>query len=112
MYPGSSWRSEGEPVHRPHEYVCGGTAKLLRLFHPADGELRGKGVTSSANCVLHPWLKEELTAILAGLPEPEYVLSPQENRALLSAELPQLRMLLVPRQPHRAQDAGNSAVDV
>ena len=95
-------------MHRPHEYVRGGTAKLLTLFHPKGGELRVKGVTSSANCVLHPWLKEELTAILAGLPGPEMVLSPQENRALwkswqeglsepitLSAELPQLRMLLV-----------------
>ncbi len=63
---------------------------------------------SSANCVLHPWLKQELAAILAGLPEPEMVLSPEENRQLckrwqeglsepitLSAELPPLRMLLV-----------------
>ena len=107
-YPGSSWQPEGEPTRRPHEYVRGGTAKLLTLFHPADGELRVKGVTSSANRVLHPWLKEELAAILAGLPETEMVLSPEENRVLwkswqeglsepitLSAELPPLRMLLV-----------------
>lgn len=107
-YPGSGWRSEGEPARRPHEYVRGGTAKLLTLLHPADGELRVKGVGSSANSVLHPWLKEEPAAILAGLPEPVMVLSPQENRRLwkswqeglsapitLSAELPPLRMLLV-----------------
>ncbi len=107
-YPGSSWQPEGEPARRPHEYVRGGTAKLLTLFHPADGELRVRGVRSSANSVLHPWLKQELAAILAGLPEPEMVLSPEENRQLwkrwqeglsepitLSAELPPLRMLLV-----------------
>ena len=95
-------------MHRPHEYVRGGTAKLLTLFHPADGQLRVKGVRSSANTVLHPWLKQELTAILAGLPEPVIVLSPDENRQLwkswqyglsepitLSAELPTLRILLV-----------------
>ncbi len=107
-YPGSSWQPEGEPAHRPHEYVRGGTAKLLTLFHPVNGELKVKGVTSSANSVLHPWLKEELTAILARLPEPAMELSPEENRQLwkswqeglsepitLSTELPTLRMLLV-----------------
>lgn len=107
-YPGRSWQLEGEPTRQPHEYVRGGTAKLLTLFHPADGELRVKGVRSSANSVLHPWLKEALTAILAGLPEPEMALSAEENRQLwkswqegltgpitLSAELPALRMLLV-----------------
>ncbi len=107
-YPGSSWQPESEPTHQPHEYIRGGTTKLLTLFHPANGELRVKGVRGSANAVLHPWLKEELTAILAGLPEPAIVLSPEENRQLwkswqeglsepitLSAELPTLRMLLV-----------------
>lgn len=87
-------------------------------------------MTSSANSVLHPWLKEELTAILAGLPEPEMALSSEENRRLwkswqeglsepitLSAELPPLRVLLVldmmDRHPlNRAQDAGDGAVDV
>ncbi|MDP9352784.1 MAG: hypothetical protein M3P51_14770 [Chloroflexota bacterium] len=51
---GSSWQPEGKPMRRPHEYVRGGTAKLLTLLHPKGGELRVKGVTSSANCVLHP----------------------------------------------------------
>jgi hypothetical protein len=50
--------------------VRGGTAKLLTLFHPASGEVRGKGVTTAANAVLHPWLQEELTQILATLPAP------------------------------------------
>jgi hypothetical protein len=66
--PGPSWQEEGHPQQQPHEYVRGGTAKLLTLFHPATGEVRATGVTSSANVVLHPWLKTELTAILAGLP--------------------------------------------
>jgi hypothetical protein len=45
-YPGSSWEPEGHPQHRSHEYIRNGTAKLLTLFHPADGQVRVKGVTS------------------------------------------------------------------
>ena len=48
----------------------GDTTKLFTLFHPATGVLRAKGVTSSANAVLHPWLESELTMMLAGLPAP------------------------------------------
>jgi len=47
-----------------------GTAKVLTLFHPHDGEVRVKGVESATNAVLHPWLKEDLIDILKGLPEP------------------------------------------
>jgi hypothetical protein len=85
-----------------------GTAKLLTLFHPADGQVRVKGVTSVTNAVLHDWLKEELSAILADLPAAAVALSPAENRAAweawqtglrirpsLGADLPPLRMLLV-----------------
>jgi hypothetical protein len=35
-------------------------------FYPAG---RAKGATSAPNSVLHPWLQQELTAILAALPE-------------------------------------------
>src|SRR5918992_1473393 len=66
--PGSSWQPEGEPARQPHEYVRGGTAKLLTLFRPATGELRAEGVTNATNAVLHPWLQAELTAVLAALP--------------------------------------------
>ena len=106
-YPGSSWGPEGHPKHYSHEYVRNGTAKLLTLFHPVDGQVRVKGVTSCPNSVLHPWLKQELTDILAGLPQPAK-LPPEANRAVwdtwfeglslrptLPVELPPLRMLLI-----------------
>ena len=107
-YPGESWQPTGEPTHQPHEYLREGTAKLLTLFHPSDGRVRVKGVTSVTNEVLHTWLKEELSAILADLPTATTILSPEENRAAweawqiglsirptLSVDLPPLQMLLV-----------------
>lgn len=68
-YPGEQWRPEGDPGRQPHEYVRNGTAKLLTLFRPATGEVRAKGVRRATNAVLHPWLQEELSLILATLPE-------------------------------------------
>jgi hypothetical protein len=68
--PGARWRPHGQPACQPHEYIRGGTAKLLTLFRPATGEVRATGVTSGANAVLHPWLQTELEQILAGLPAP------------------------------------------
>jgi DDE superfamily endonuclease len=67
--PGQSWQPEGKPVCQPHEYIRGGTAKLLTLFRPATGEVRAKGVTNAPNVVLHPWLQTELLHILADLPD-------------------------------------------
>src|SRR4029079_6030610 len=67
-YPGQSWQPEGEPARQPHEYLRDGTAKVLTLFHPADGQVRVEGVTSCPNAVLHPWLKRGLAAILAAMP--------------------------------------------
>jgi hypothetical protein len=63
--PGTSWQPVGEPARRPHEYLRGGTAKLLTLFRPATGEVRAEPVDRAPNAVLHPWLERELTAILA-----------------------------------------------
>ena len=107
-YEGHSWQPEGQPKQQPHEYVRNGTAKLLTLFHPSDGQVRVKGVTSCPNTVLHPWLQQELSAILADLPAPLDNLDPETNRALwerwcagldnpppLPDDLPPLRMLLV-----------------
>jgi hypothetical protein len=106
-YPGQSWQPEGEPVRLPHEYLRDGTAKVLTLFHPADGRVRLHGVTACPNAVLHPWLKRELTDILAGMPEPRGEPATgwraawerwQEGLSIqptLLAEPPPLRMLLV-----------------
>ena len=108
-HPGPSWRPEGEPARQPHEYLRDGTAKVLTLFHPADGQVRLEGVTACPNAVLHPWLRRELSAVLDGL-----TLSPapaggadaarvawerwQDGltvKPTLLSELPPLRMLLV-----------------
>jgi hypothetical protein len=67
-HPGPSWQPECEPARQPHEYLRNGTAKVLTLFHPADGQVRLEGVTSCPNAVLHPWLRRELSAVLDGLP--------------------------------------------
>ncbi len=67
--PGQAWQPEGKPRCQPHEYIRGGTAKLLTLFRPATGEVRVKGVSRAPNAVLHPWLKTELLQILEELPE-------------------------------------------
>lgn len=106
--PGESWQPTGEPARQPAEYVRNGTAKLLTLFHPADGQVRVSGVTACPNAVLHPWLKQELMAILAHWPEPAPLDDPVANRQTwerwqeglttrftLPRELPPLRMLLV-----------------
>jgi hypothetical protein len=105
--PGTRWQPVGRPARYPHEHVRHGTAKLLTLFHPASGQVRAKGVPSCTNVVLHAWLEEELTAILAALPEAPLVPA-ADNRAAwerwqagltvkptLCAELPPLRLLLV-----------------
>jgi hypothetical protein len=106
-YPGQHWQPEGEPGKQPHEYVKNGTAKMLTLFHPATGKVRVKGVTTCPNAVLHEWLQQELTAILALLPDPPE-LSREENRARwqrwqeglqlapsIGDDMPPLRLLLV-----------------
>jgi len=106
-YLGHSWQPVGQPQRQPHEYIRTGTAKLLTLFHPADGQLRVKGVLSCPNTVLQPWLKQKLTEILASLPQPAQ-LEPTENRIRwqrwfeglsaqpdLPLDLPPLRMLLI-----------------
>jgi hypothetical protein len=81
---------------------------MLTLFHPADGQVRVKGVTSATNAVLHPWLKEELSVVLATLPKAADEQVCAANRAewlvwqegltqpiTLPQELPPLRMLLI-----------------
>ncbi len=107
--PGPSWQPAGQPAQQPHEYVRGGTAKLLTLFRPATGEVCALPVTHAPNEVLHPWLKAELATIVARLP----TLSPEEAtvratyayweqwreglavKATLLKDPPPLRVLLV-----------------
>lgn len=79
---GSSWQPKEHPKRFPHEYERHGTAKMLTFFHPRTGEVRVKGVSSVTNVVLHQWVKEQLTAIMADLPEPTVQLSSEENRAI------------------------------
>jgi DDE superfamily endonuclease len=102
--PGASWEPVGQPLRQPHEYIRGGTAKLLTLFRPATGEVRAKGVTRATNSVLHPWLQTELTQVLAELPPlttPEEAERPPLARwsSWLGREprepLPPLRLLLI-----------------
>jgi len=82
--PGASWQPEGHPALHPHEYERGGTAKLLTLFRPATGHLRAKGVLSAPNVVLHPWLKGELSEVLAEIEkkQPRETLPPESQRPL------------------------------
>lgn len=109
--PGKSWAEEGQARRQPHEYVRNGTAKLLTLFCPGSGEVRAKGVTAAPNAVLHPWLQQELTAVLDQLPPAPPVtdaVDAADNHATweqwqhglkmpitLPALLPPLRLLLV-----------------
>lgn len=106
-YGGLSWAPECKPKRLDHEYLPNGTAKLLTLLHPATGQVRVKGVTSSTNAVIHPWLKEQLTTILTADPPLDMTPSAANRthwerwqagltvRPTLPAELPPLRMLLI-----------------
>jgi transposase len=107
-HPGRSWRPQGEPATQPHEYVRGGTAKILTLFHPATGQVRLQPVARSTNAIVHPWLKATLAEIVAALPAGAAPLDGAQNRRLWQAwqegltvrftlppDLPPLRLLLV-----------------
>src|SRR4051795_2197085 len=65
---GGSWQSRDPPAPAPHEKDRGGTTQILTLFHPASGRVRLQPPTRGTNAVLHPWLRERLSAILAALP--------------------------------------------
>ncbi len=107
-YLSDAWQPEGAPVQQAHEYVRNGTAKVLTLVRPCDGQVRIKGVTSCPNTVLHPWLKQELTAIVAALPQSEPAFPSEQHQEAwrrwqegltvkftLRRELPPLRVLVV-----------------
>ena len=106
-HSGLSWQPQGRPTRQPHEYIRGGTTKILTLFHPASGQVRLHPVSCCTNAVLHPWLRERLTAILTELPAPaardpatthaawEVWQAGLTLRFTLPDDLPPLRLLLV-----------------
>jgi transposase len=107
-HPGASWQPREHPAKQPHEYIRGGTTKILTLFHPATGQVRLQPATRCTNAVLHPWLRERLSAILAELPPPAPSQDPAATPAAwqvwqagltlpftLPDDLPPLRLLLV-----------------
>jgi len=108
-HPGSSWQPREQPATQPHEYVRGGTTKILTLFQPATGQVRLRPAANGTNAVLHGWLKESLAAIVAALPVSTAAPSaPATTRTLWEAwqqdlvvrftlpeQLPPLRVLLV-----------------
>src|SRR3712207_3158642 len=67
-HSGASWQPRKHPAIQPHEYIRGGTTKILALFHPATGQVRLQPAPRGTNAVLHPWLRERLSEILAELP--------------------------------------------
>ncbi len=77
--PGGSWQLVGDPARQPHEYVRGGTAKLLTLFRPATGEVRAEPVDRTPNVVLHEWLRRELAVIVAACPPAPAVPGPGQR---------------------------------
>src|SRR4051794_36902500 len=104
---GVSWQPREHPAQQPHEYIRGGTTKILTLFHPASGQVRLQQAARGTNAVLHPWLREHLSEILAALPVPKASLDPTAARAAwavwqagltmpftLPHDLPPLRLLL------------------
>jgi len=107
-HPGGSWQPREHPATQPHEYIRGGTTKILTLFHPATGQVRLQPAPRCTNAVLHPWLRERLSAILAELPpsgSSQDVAATQAAWAVWQAgltlpftlphDLPPLRLLLV-----------------
>ncbi len=103
-HPGFSFQLEGKPATQDHQYIRGKTCKLLTLLQPATGKLRAEPVDQSTNAILHPWLKDELTAILKESP-PASELVPEGRRwqdwdpfpaaEQLDRIYPPLRMLLI-----------------
>lgn len=82
--PGPSWQPEGKPALQPHEYVRGGTAKMVTLFHPATGQVRAAAVPQVTNAVLHPWLHRELAGVVAQMGAHQAATGPAEQADLRS----------------------------
>src|SRR4051812_46488748 len=107
-HPGVSWQPREHPATQPHEYIRGGTTKILTLFHPASRQARLQPAARGTDAVLHPRLRERLSAILAELPpsgaSPDGAAKPAASPVwqagltmpfALPHDLPPLRLLLV-----------------
>ena len=106
-YAGASWPFQGHPLQQPHEYSRNGTAKVVTLFHPADGRVAVKGVMRTTNAIVHAWLKQTLSMILADLPpavpRPAYLehllwetwRAGLQQAVSLPRHVPPLRLLLI-----------------
>ena len=68
-------------MRQPHAYQRAGTAQRLTVVPPRAGHVRVKGVPSPANALLHPWLKAELSTMLATRPERPHDPLAAANRA-------------------------------
>jgi hypothetical protein len=66
--PGESWQPVGDQARQAHADVRNGTAKLLPRLRPCTGEVRATGVRTAPNVVVPPWLRDQLSRILATLP--------------------------------------------
>src|SRR3954466_1981474 len=91
-HPGTSWQPRGQPALQPHEYIRGGTTKILTLFHPASGRVRLQPAARCTNAVLHPWLRERLSEILAAQPGPKASLAPAVTRAAWAVQGPRIKV--------------------
>jgi hypothetical protein len=119
-YRGASWQPSGCPARYPHEYQPNGPAKILTLFHPASGQVRLHGVSPCPNRVLHTWLKQTLTEILASLPPAAEFYGVAANYCwwqswrdgldylTLRTPLPPLRMVLIMDSPYAGNLTGCS----
>jgi transposase len=107
-HPGVSWQPREHAAKQPHEYIRGGTTKILTLFHPASGQVRLQSAARGTNAGLHPWLRERLSEILTEVPASAPARDPAVTRAAwavwqagltmpftLPHDLPPLRLLLV-----------------
>ena len=105
---GVSWQPRGRPATQPHEYIRGGTTKILTLFHPASGRVRLQPTPRCTNAILQPWLRDRLSEILTEAPASAPARDPAVTRAAwavwqagltrpftLPDVLPPLRLLLV-----------------
>lgn len=68
-YPGGSWQEAGQAKKYDHEYIRNGTAKIMTLLRPKTGEICLKGTQSTANAILHPWIKQAIEDCCQQLPK-------------------------------------------